>query len=122
MDHSLCPGIIAGDIGPKAGGGNAFVLKCSSLMVDCFPGSAALDNGFARFHHVRIPRKNMFSRFAMVTNDGRYIKPQNPKHSFGGVCPTCFKLVHTLNHPTDDAYPCEVVRSTVVDSSSNGCP
>ncbi|KAG9308651.1 acyl-CoA dehydrogenase/oxidase C-terminal [Chiua virens] len=67
-DHSLYPGITAGDIGPKAGG-----------------GSAALDNGFARFNHVRIPRRNMFSKFAMVTEDGQYIKPQNPKHSFGGM-------------------------------------
>ncbi|KAG8221682.1 acyl-CoA dehydrogenase/oxidase C-terminal [Butyriboletus roseoflavus] len=67
-DHSLCSGITAGDIGPKAGG-----------------GSPAVDNGFARFNHVRIPRKNMFSKFAMVTEDGRYTKPQNPKHSFGGM-------------------------------------
>ncbi|KAF8438360.1 peroxisomal oxidase [Boletus edulis BED1] len=67
-DHSLCPGITAGDVGPKAGG-----------------GSAALDNGFARFDHVRIPRKNMLSKFATVTQDGRYIQPQNPKHSFGGM-------------------------------------
>ncbi|KAH0833857.1 acyl-CoA dehydrogenase/oxidase C-terminal [Lanmaoa asiatica] len=87
-NHSLCSGVTAGDIGPKAGG-----------------GLAALDNGFARFNHVRIPRKNMFSKFAMVTEDGRYIKPQNPKHSFGGVCPSCFKLVHVLNTPTDDVYP-----------------
>ncbi|KAG6374192.1 acyl-CoA dehydrogenase/oxidase C-terminal [Boletus reticuloceps] len=65
-DHSLYPGITAGDIGPKAGG-------------------AALDNGFARFDHVRIPWKNMLSKFATVTQDGRYIQPQNPKHSFAGM-------------------------------------
>ncbi|KAF9234866.1 acyl-CoA dehydrogenase/oxidase C-terminal [Melanogaster broomeanus] len=67
-DHTLLPGIIAGDIGPKAGG-----------------GSAALDNGYARFDHVRIPRKNMFSKFAEITEDGQYIRPANPKHSFGGM-------------------------------------
>ena len=91
----------------------------SKLMVNCFPGSPSLDNGFARFDHVRIPRKNMFSKFASVTEDGRYIKPQNPKHSFGGVCPLRFKLVHLLNTRTDDVYPCEVARSTVVASASN---
>ncbi|KIJ61734.1 hypothetical protein HYDPIDRAFT_96089 [Hydnomerulius pinastri MD-312] len=67
-DHSVLPGITVGDIGPKAGG-----------------GMAATDNGFARFDHVKIPRKNMFSKFAEVTEDGRYIKPVNPKHSFGGM-------------------------------------
>ena len=61
----------------------------------------------------------MFSKFASVTEDGRYIKPQNPKHSFGGVCPLRFKLVHLLNTRTDDVYPCEVARSTVVASASN---
>ena len=89
------------------------------LMADCFPGSAALDNGFARFDHVRIPRKNMFSKFAMVTEDGRYIKPLNPKHSFGGVCQSFFELVHMLNPPSDDVHPCEVARYIVVASTSN---
>lgn len=67
-DHSVLPGISIGDIGPKACG-----------------GIAAMDNGYARFHHVRIPRTNMFSKFAEVTKDARYIQPQNPKHSFGGM-------------------------------------
>ncbi|KAF8838079.1 acyl-CoA dehydrogenase NM domain-like protein [Paxillus ammoniavirescens] len=61
-------GITAGDIGPKAGG-----------------GSASLDNGYARFDRVRIPRKNMFSKFAEVTENGEYTKPLNPRHSFGGM-------------------------------------
>ncbi|KAI6019262.1 acyl-CoA dehydrogenase/oxidase C-terminal [Pisolithus microcarpus] len=67
-DHTTLPGISIGDIGPKACG-----------------GLAALDNGYARFNHVRIPRTNMFSKFAGVTEDGRYIRPRNPKHSFGGM-------------------------------------
>ncbi|KAF9234864.1 peroxisomal oxidase [Melanogaster broomeanus] len=52
QDHTLLSGVTAGDIGPKAGA-----------------GSAALDNGCARFNHVRIPRNNMFSKFAEVTED-----------------------------------------------------
>lgn len=93
----------------------------SKLIVDCLPGSAALDHGFARFDHVRIPRKYMFSKFAMVTEDGRYVKPQNPKHSFGGVCLPCINYACVLNSPPDDVYPCEVARSTATVSISNDC-
>ncbi|KAI6017882.1 acyl-CoA dehydrogenase/oxidase C-terminal [Pisolithus marmoratus] len=67
-DHTVLPGISIGDIGPKACG-----------------GLAAIDHGYARFHHVRVPRTNMFSKFAEVTEDGHYVQPRNPKHSFGGM-------------------------------------
>ncbi|KAL4077427.1 acyl-CoA dehydrogenase/oxidase C-terminal [Scleroderma citrinum] len=67
-DHCVLPGISIGDIGPKACG-----------------GISAMDNGYATFHHVRIPRTNIFSKFAEVTKDGHYTQPQNPKHSFGGM-------------------------------------
>ncbi|KAI6142956.1 acyl-CoA dehydrogenase/oxidase C-terminal [Pisolithus tinctorius] len=67
-DHTTLPGISIGDVGPKACG-----------------GLAAMDNGYARFHHIRIPRTNMLSKFAEVTEDGRYVQPRNPKHSFGGM-------------------------------------
>ncbi|KAH7882117.1 peroxisomal oxidase [Phlebopus sp. FC_14] len=67
-DHSALPGIVLGDIGPKAGG-----------------GLPAIDNGYARFDHVRIPRVNMFSKFARVTKDGRYVTPSNPRHSYAGM-------------------------------------
>lgn len=62
----------------------------------------------------------MFSKFAVVTQDGRYVKPQNPKHSFGGVCPSHINLTYVLNPPTDDVHPCEVARSTAAVSTSNG--
>ncbi|KAG1744608.1 acyl-CoA dehydrogenase/oxidase C-terminal [Suillus paluster] len=67
-DHKPLPGITVGDIGPKAGG-----------------GSAALDQGFARFDHIRIPRTNMFSKFAEVTMEGNYIQPPHAKLSYGGM-------------------------------------
>ncbi|OJA14153.1 hypothetical protein AZE42_09596 [Rhizopogon vesiculosus] len=67
-DHKPLPGIIVGDIGPKAGG-----------------GMAAQDQGFARFDHVRIPRTNMFSKFAEVTKEGNYIQPPHAKLSYGGM-------------------------------------
>ncbi|THV04494.1 peroxisomal oxidase [Dendrothele bispora CBS 962.96] len=66
--HKLMPGIIAGDIGPKA-----------------FAGFAATDNGFARFDHVRISKENMLSKFAQVSDKGEYIKPPHAKISYGGM-------------------------------------
>ncbi|PFH50109.1 hypothetical protein AMATHDRAFT_61772 [Amanita thiersii Skay4041] len=67
-DHRVLPGIVIGDIGPKAMG-----------------GFAATDNGFARFDHVRIPKENMLSKFAQVTDDGQYIQPPHAKMSYGGM-------------------------------------
>ncbi|KAG1838610.1 peroxisomal oxidase [Suillus tomentosus] len=67
-DHKPLRGITVGDIGPKASG-----------------GMAAQDQGFARFDHVRIPRTNMFSKFAEVTIEGSYIQPPHAKLSYGGM-------------------------------------
>ncbi|KAJ3503355.1 hypothetical protein NLJ89_g8475 [Agrocybe chaxingu] len=67
-DHSLMPGVTTGDIGPKSNG-----------------GFAPTDNGFARFDHVRIPKENMLSGFASVTDDGRYQQPPHAKLSYGGM-------------------------------------
>ncbi|KAI0042754.1 peroxisomal oxidase [Auriscalpium vulgare] len=67
-DHTALPGIRIGDIGPKALG-----------------GWATTDHGFAQFTHVRIPRENMLSKFAQVTEDGRYVKPPHSKMSYGGM-------------------------------------
>jgi len=54
-DHSLMPGVVCGDIGPKIGLNN-------------------MDNGFARFDNVVIPRRNMAMRFATVDEKGRFDK------------------------------------------------
>ena len=67
-DHSLMPGIQAGEIGPKV----------HSAM-------GSLDNGWARFDHVRIPRSHMLSRFAQVTEEGQYVRPPHDKLSYGGM-------------------------------------
>ena len=53
--HALLPGVTTGDIGPKIGYNN-------------------MDNGFAKFENVRIPRRNMAMRFAYVDEKGRYTK------------------------------------------------
>ena len=54
-DHTLLPGVETGDIGPKIGYNN-------------------MDNGYATFTHVKIPRRNMAMRFASVDEDGNYKK------------------------------------------------
>ncbi|KAJ7066323.1 peroxisomal oxidase [Mycena amicta] len=66
--HKVLPGLIIGDIGPKAMG-----------------GYATTDNGFARFDRVRIPKENMLSKFAGVTESGEYITPPHAKLSYGGM-------------------------------------
>ncbi|OJT11283.1 Peroxisomal acyl-coenzyme A oxidase 1 [Trametes pubescens] len=67
-DHKVLPGVTAGDIGPKA-----------------LSGYGAVDNGYARFDHVRIPREYMLSAFASVTPDGKYVQPPHAKLSYGGM-------------------------------------
>jgi acyl-CoA oxidase len=52
-DHTLLPGVTTGDIGPKI-------------------GYNAMDNGFAQFNNVIIPRRNMAMRFAIVDEHGKY--------------------------------------------------
>ncbi|KAL1739044.1 hypothetical protein HDZ31DRAFT_69351 [Schizophyllum fasciatum] len=67
-DHRPVEGVVLGDQGPKAMG-----------------GFAATDNGFVRFDHVRIPLKNMLSRFAQVTEAGGYVRPPHDKLAYGGM-------------------------------------
>ncbi|GAA5967039.1 hypothetical protein JCM21900_003631 [Sporobolomyces salmonicolor] len=67
-DHSLMPGISAGEIGPKVHG-----------------AMGSLDNGWARFDKVRIPRSQMLARFAQVTAEGKYVQPPHDKLSYGGM-------------------------------------
>jgi acyl-CoA oxidase len=54
-DHKLLPGVTTGDIGPKI-------------------GYNTMDNGFAQFNNVVIPRRNMAMRFATVDENGKYQK------------------------------------------------
>eukprot|EP00533_Pseudo-nitzschia_delicatissima_P005236 CAMPEP_0116087120 /NCGR_PEP_ID=MMETSP0327-20121206/5203_1 /TAXON_ID=44447 /ORGANISM="Pseudo-nitzschia delicatissima, Strain B596" /LENGTH=703 /DNA_ID=CAMNT_0003578185 /DNA_START=99 /DNA_END=2210 /DNA_ORIENTATION=- len=54
-DHTLMPGVETGDIGPKI-------------------GYNTMDNGFAYFRSVKIPRRNMAMRFASVDENGKYRK------------------------------------------------
>ncbi|PCH43218.1 peroxisomal oxidase [Wolfiporia cocos MD-104 SS10] len=68
QDHTTLPGITVGDIGPKVLG--AYVC---------------VDNGFARFDRVRIPRENMLSAYSSVTDDGKYVKPPHSKLGYGGM-------------------------------------
>ncbi|KAI9022997.1 acyl-CoA dehydrogenase/oxidase C-terminal [Phycomyces nitens] len=67
-DHKPRKGVTVGDIGPKAYG-----------------GFATVDNGYAMFDNVRIPRENMLMRFSHVTREGIYVPPVHDKLSYGSM-------------------------------------
>ncbi|EFA74635.1 acyl-CoA oxidase [Heterostelium album PN500] len=64
--HQPMSGITVGDIGPKL-------------------GYSTVDNGFMRLDHVKIPRKNLFARYAQVTKEGRYVPPPHPRLVYAGM-------------------------------------
>ncbi|KAG7402328.1 hypothetical protein PHYBOEH_000036 [Phytophthora boehmeriae] len=53
--HEPMRGVKLGDVGPKIGFNN-------------------VDNGYCKFHQVRIPREQMGMRVSMVTREGKYVK------------------------------------------------
>lgn len=63
-DHSPLPGVIVGDIGNKM-------------------GYNAVDNGFVRFDHVRVPRRNMLMKHSKVDPDGTFHPPPVAKAAYG---------------------------------------
>eukprot|EP00048_Salpingoeca_helianthica_P007565 m.112115 g.112115 ORF g.112115 m.112115 type:complete len:674 (+) comp14366_c5_seq1:2732-4753(+) len=63
-EHKPLPGVELGDIGPKV-------------------GFNTLDNGFALFTRVRIPRVNMLMRYSRVEPDGTYVPPAHAKVGYG---------------------------------------
>ena len=63
-DHRPLPGVVIGDIGSKF-------------------GYNGIDNGFVRFDHVRIPRRNMLMKHSRVDADGTYHPPAVAKVSYG---------------------------------------
>ena len=94
-DHKPLPGITIGDIGTSIFYWYLFLLFLS-IVIPLGPkacdGYSVTDNGFARFHRVRIPKENMLSGFAQVTSDGKYVQPPHAKLSYGGVSPFFFSL------------------------------
>ena len=63
-DHATMPGVTAGDIGPKM-------------------GYNAVDNGFLRFDHVRVPRRAMLMKHSSMSKDGTYTPPPVAKAAYG---------------------------------------
>ncbi|GAW04591.1 acyl- oxidase [Lentinula edodes] len=101
--HELLPGIIAGDIGPKS-----------------FHGFAATDNGFARFFHIRIPKEHMLSKFAQVTDDGKYVQPPHTKISYGGMLYIRSGMVTTAGWVTAKAAVIAIRYATVRRQGTRG--
>jgi acyl-CoA oxidase len=63
--HRPMPGVECGDIGPKL-------------------GYNSMDNGYAKFSHVQVPREDMLSGFAQVAPNGAYSKqPGAEKVAYG---------------------------------------
>ena len=65
-DHKPLEGIEVGDIGPKL-------------------GYNSMDNGFARFTHVKVPRENMLAGYAQVKEDGTYAKQNGAEKVAYGI-------------------------------------
>ncbi|KAF9429728.1 hypothetical protein BGZ94_009698 [Podila epigama] len=64
-DHTLLPGVMAGDIGPKF-------------------GYNTTDNGCMWFNHYRVPRISLLAKYSSIKpGTGEYIKPPNAKLSYG---------------------------------------
>ncbi|KNZ71905.1 Peroxisomal acyl-coenzyme A oxidase 1 [Termitomyces sp. J132] len=95
-DHKSLPGRIIGDIGPKVHG-----------------GFTTVDNGFARFDHVRIPKENMLSKFAQVTDDGKYVQPPHAKLSYGGMLYIRANMITSLGWVMAKAATISIRYSTV---------
>ncbi|TVY39291.1 Peroxisomal acyl-coenzyme A oxidase, partial [Lachnellula subtilissima] len=82
----------------KEYGTHSFVMQIRSLedftpLPDIELGDMGLkmsyngtDNGYAIFHHVRIPRTNLLSRYNTVSKDGTYLaEPLREKLLYGGM-------------------------------------
>ncbi|NWW88580.1 ACOX2 oxidase, partial [Rhynochetos jubatus] len=63
QDHSPCPGITVGDIGPKM-------------------NFEHIDNGYLMLQNVRIPRENMLNKFCQVQPDGTYVRRGSQKINY----------------------------------------
>ena len=85
-------------------------------------GYTAVDNGYARFDHVRIPRDQMLSAFASVTPEGEYIKPSHAKLSYGGVsCKATLSAFDSLMTSTDAVYSLWVCFVSALDTPHAHC-
>ncbi|KAF9108300.1 hypothetical protein BGX27_008404 [Mortierella sp. AM989] len=103
-DHTLLPGVMAGDIGPKF-------------------GFNTTDNGCMWFDHYRVPRFSLLARYSSIKpGSGEYIKPPNAKLSYGTMVLIRASLVggarHTLAKAVTIATRYSAVRRQFVDKDS----
>jgi acyl-CoA oxidase len=95
-DWKPLPGIELGDIGLKLGmNGN--------------------DNGYAVFHHARIPRRNMMMGQAKVARDGKYTPPSEDgaKHAYSTMIYAQTEIAHRVAFQLGKACTVAIRYSTV---------
>ena len=97
-------------------------------------GYAGVDNGYAKFDHVRIPRWHMLSKYAQVTREGQYVKPPHAKISYGGVSASHYDpytVIHVLcrcctfaqgTHPTVKLLLSELIVVSQYGDERRTCP
>ncbi|KAG0287350.1 hypothetical protein BGZ96_008702 [Linnemannia gamsii] len=79
-DHTLLPGVMAGDIGPKF-------------------GYNTTDNGCMWFDHYRVPHISLLAKYSSVKpGSGEYVKPPNAKLSYGTMVLVRASLVGAARH------------------------
>ncbi|KAK5822718.1 hypothetical protein F5H01DRAFT_149051 [Linnemannia elongata] len=79
-DHTLLPGVMAGDIGPKF-------------------GYNTTDNGCMWFDHYRVPHISLLAKYSSVKpGSGEYVKPPNAKLSYGTMVLVRASLIAAARH------------------------
>ena len=98
MNHEPLPGITLGDIGEYSSDEHSLYVTYFHVLLGpkAMGGMQGVDNGYAQFNHVRIPRENMLMGFSQVTPEGKYVRPPHAKLSYGGVRAS---LRQPLRHP-----------------------
>jgi len=92
--HQTLPGISIGEIGPKM-------------------GTEAVDNGYLKLKHVRIPRRNLCMAFSSVDRDGKYSAPAHPKLAYVGMVSVRATIVQDAARNLAQAV-CIAVRYSIV--------
>ncbi len=93
------PGITIGDVGPKR-------------------GRNGLDNGWIRFDHVHIPRKQMLMKWSQVTDEGKYMPGEFPQLAYGVLIGGRISVTLGAIHTTKKSLTIAIRYCTIRDQHS----